>query len=318
MIDRPIAIRYQCGIVENIARMKPTRLDIRHLKYALAVADAGGFRSAAELINIAQPAISKSVKETELDLGFRIFERQPTGLSITDAGRVFLDDARQVLAQFERTIRASRQNEEGARGHIIVGYSALATSRQISDGLDAFSKTWPGVQIEMHVMSTDSMMRNLKSGTIDIGFLLSHPSVSDPEIAQKPLWSSRIGIVAPRGEGPFGIGEAEGKPFVMGVRENWRSYRDLLDAAFAETGLSPHVVDEAWDIQVILQRVAERRGLTFYPMSATESMPAALEIQPLDGFDAHLTIAMAWSAKADTGLLRSFREQFLPEAPSAG
>ncbi|MDF3362835.1 LysR family transcriptional regulator [Sulfitobacter sp. Ks41] len=291
---------------------KPTRLDLRHLRYALAVADAQGFRAAAEMLNIAQPAISKAVKDTEVDLGFRIFDRSGPRVIPTPEGVVFLDDARQTVAQFERTIRASRQNAAGARGHIIVGYSALATSRQISEALDAFHRSVPGVQVEMHVMSTDNMLKNLKSGAIDLGFLLSHPTVGAPGIDQMPVWSSRIGVVAPAGEVPSHITDLSEMPFVMGLRENWRSWRALLDTACDRAGLTPVVVDEAWDVQVILQRVAERRGVTLFPLSMAESLPAALELVPIAGLDAEATISMAWSIKADTGLLRQFRNHFPP------
>ncbi|MEO9629887.1 MAG: LysR family transcriptional regulator [Sulfitobacter sp.] len=291
---------------------KPTRLDLRHLRYALAVADAQGFRAAAEMLNIAQPAISKAVKDTEVDLGFRIFDRSGPRVIPTPEGVVFLDDARQAVAQFERTIRASRQNAAGARGHIIVGYSALATSRQISEALDAFHRSVPGVQVEMHVMSTDNMLKNLKSGAIDLGFLLSHPTVGAPGIDQMPVWNSRIGVVAPAGEAPSHVTELSEMPFVMGLRENWRSWRALLDSACDRAGLTPVVVDEAWDVQVILQRVAERRGVTLFPMSMAESLPAALELVPIVGLDAEATISMAWSNKADTGLLRQFRNHFPP------
>lgn len=291
---------------------KPTRLDLRHLRYALAVADAQGFRAAAEMLNIAQPAISKAVKDTEVDLGFGIFDRSGPGVIPTPEGVVFLDDARQTVAQFERTIRASRQNAAGARGHIIVGYSALATSRQISDALDAFHRSVPGVQVEMHVMSTDNMLKNLNSGAIDLGFLLSHPTVGAPGIDQMPVWSSRIGLVAPAGEAPAQVDDLAEMPFVMGLRENWRSWRALLDSACDRAGLIPMVADEAWDVQVILQRVAERRGVTLFPMSMAESLPAALELVPIAGLDAEATISMAWSIKADTGLLRQFRNHFPP------
>ncbi|PRZ43771.1 LysR family transcriptional regulator [Tritonibacter scottomollicae] len=289
---------------------KPTRLDLRHLRYALAVADAQGFRAAAELLNIAQPAISKAVKDTEVDLGFRIFDRSGPRVLPTPEGVVFLDDARQTVAQFERTIRASRQNAAGARGHIIVGYSALAASRQISETLDAFHHSIPGVQVEMHVMSTDNMLKNLKSGVIDLGFLLSHPTVGAPGIDQMPVWSSSIGIVTPAGEAPARVKDLDGVPFVMGLRENWRSWRALLDSACDHANLSTVVVDEAWDVQVILQRVAERRGVTFFPMSMADSLPAALELALIDGLDAEATISMAWSTKADTSLLRQFRNHF--------
>ncbi|OWY04467.1 MULTISPECIES: LysR substrate-binding domain-containing protein [unclassified Thioclava] len=291
--------------------MGPTRIGIRHLRYTIAVADAGGFRAAAEALNIAQPAISKTIQDTETDLGFAIFRRSATVFEITEAGRIFLEDARLTLATFERTIRASRQNALGARGHIIVGYSALASSSQISAGLDRFHQSYPGCQVEMHVMSTDTMMRNLKSGEIDIGFLLAHDSVQDPAVAQEPIWSTRIGVVVPRDVEALSLEALRERSFVMGLRENWRSFRALLDTAFAQGGLDPVVVDEAWDVQVIFQRVAEGRGLTFYPISAADSLPAALKILPVPGWSPELTIAMAWSKVVDTKLLQDFRTIFL-------
>ncbi len=291
--------------------MGPTRIGIRHLRYTIAVADAGGFRAAAEVLNIAQPAVSKTVQDTEHDLGFEIFQRGGSVFEITEAGRVFLDDARLTLATFERTIRASRQNDLGARGHIIVGYSALATSSQISAGLDKFHKRCPGCQVEMHVMSTDTMMRNLKTGEIDIGFLLSHGSVHDPEVTQIPVWSTQIGAVVPRSVAEVSLKSLRMANFVLGVRENWRSFRALLDEAFVAPGLRPTIVDEAWDVQVIFQRVAEGRGLSFFPISAADSLPAALKILPVAEWAPKLTIAMAWSNLVDTRLLRAFRESYI-------
>ncbi|QFT61319.1 LysR family transcriptional regulator [Roseivivax sp. THAF30] len=292
--------------------MKPSRLDVRHLRYAIAVADAGGFRRASEALNVAQPAISKSVKDAETDLGFAIFERFGTGVGVTDAGRTFLEDARLAVAQFERAIRASRRNAEGARGHIIVGYSALATAPQISEGLDAFHAAAPGVQVEMHVMSTDNILKSLRSGTIDVGFLLSHPTAQNPAIQQVPVWRSRIGVVAPHGALPTSLEALAEAELILGVRENWRSWRLLLDEAFVRAGIMPHVIEEVWDIQVILQRVAEGRGFTLLPMSSADSFPASLGARQVEDFCEEVTIAMAWGAKADTGLLHAFRRHFLP------
>ncbi|KHA54154.1 MULTISPECIES: LysR family transcriptional regulator [Rhodobacterales] len=293
---------------------KPSSLGIRHLRYALAVADAGGFRAAAEMLNIAQPAISKTVRDTEEDLGFEIFVRGTKTVEISENGKRFLDDARQIVAQFERTIRGSRRNGVGDRGHIIVGYSALATSTQLSDGLETFQALYPGVQVEMHVMSTDTMMRNIKTGAIDLGFLMAHDTVRDPVISQRVAWTSPIGLVAPHDTADKTLDALRTAPFIMGVRENWRAYRALLDDAFEKTGFTPVIEDEAWDIHVILQRVADGRGYTFHPITAESSMPRALRIMPLEELDAELSIAIAWSAAADTSLLRMFRAQYASPA----
>ncbi|QCO56469.1 hypothetical protein EOK75_02185 [Pseudorhodobacter turbinis] len=262
-------------------------------------------------MNIAQPAVSKTVQDTEKDLGFAIFNRTANVFEITEAGHVFLEDARLTLSSFERTIRASRQNGLGTRGHIIVGYSALATSSQISAGLDSFHKMHPGCQVEMHVMSTDAMMRSLKAGAIDIGFLLSHETVKDLEIDQDPIWTTQIGVVVPRNVEHITLDTLRNSDFVMGVRENWRSFRALLDAAFVTGNLNPRITGEAWDVQVIFQRVADGRGLTFYPISAADSLPASLRVLSVPDWTPQLTIAMAWSKVVDTKLLQTFRESFL-------
>lgn len=287
-----------------------TLLGVRHLRYALAVADAGGFRAAASVLSISQPAITKTVGDIESELGTSLFDRGQRGVVPTDAGRRFLEDARRTLAMFDRTVRSARRNEKGGHGHLVVGYSALATSTGISDGLRAFEALHPEVQVEMHVRSTDSMMRDLGSGGLDIGFLLEHPSVDAPGIAQRPLWSSRIGLVVPVSSPDVGLGDLEGAPLVMGVRENWRSWRALLDDAFVQASFAPCVTEEVWDIQVIFQRIADGRGFTFHPMSAAHSLPASLRILPLPELGAGMTIAMAWSDDADTGLSCAFRAAF--------
>lgn len=288
----------------------PSRLGIRHLRYALAVADAGGFRAAAEILNIAQPAISKTVRDIEDDLGFPIFVRGTKSIAISENGRRFLEDARQAVAQFERTIRGSRRNAIGERGHIIVGYSALATSSQLSNGLETFQALYPGVQVEMHIMSTDSMMQSIRYGSIDLGFVMAHESVQDPTISQRDLWSSPIGLVLPSDAPDISFDDLRSASFIMGVRENWRSYRALLDRAFKAAEFTPTVADEAWDIQVIFQRVADGRGFSFYPITAEATMPRALRILALPELGTELTIAVAWSTAADTALLRMFRAQY--------
>lgn len=289
---------------------KPSRLGIKHLRYALAVADAGGFRAASDLLNIAQPAISKSVQDTEQDLGITIFQRPPKPFAVTEPGTQFLADARQAVALFERTIRATRRNSLGRHGHVIIGYSALAPSSEISEGLQLFSKVCPDVQVEMHVMSTDAITSALKSGTIDLGFVLSHTSVAKTNLDEATLWSCKIGFVAPIETDIPDFKTACSFPFILGVRENWRSFRNLIDEACELTGFQPHVVEEPWDVQVIFQRVSQKRGLTLYPSSIRESLPASLKLLTFDEFCPQLDVAMVWDKAANTQLLHKLVASF--------
>ncbi|MGP9820397.1 LysR family transcriptional regulator [Salinarimonas sp. NSM] len=292
--------------------MRASRIGIRHLRTCVAVADAGSFRRASEALAVVQPAITKTVKDTEEDLGFAIFERTTRSVVVTEAGASFLADARTAVALFERTVRAARRNESGTRGHVIVGYSALATSSALTRALERFQRACPDVQVEMHVLSTDTMTRRLADGTIDVGFLLDHASVARGDLTIEPLWHDPLALVAPRAALPESVrvDELADQAFVMGLRENWRSYRLLLDEALAPHGLRPRVVDEVWDVQVMFQRVADGKGVTIYPASIAESLPAQLSTIPIRDLEARATIGMAYHEAADTGLLRRFRSYF--------
>ena len=288
------------------------RIDLRHLRYAVAVADSGGFRAAAKRINVAQPAISKSVSDLEADLGARMFDRRAGGAVPTDAGEVFLAQARDVLTLFDRTVGSALSRGAALRGQIVIGYSALATSRSMTDGLDLFQRTHPEARVEMYLMSTDAMRSALIEGRIDVAMLVDHPSTRPAGTTRFPLWTSRIGVVAPVGRDPPTLTDLRSARFVMGVRDNWRSWRLVLDAACAAVGVTPTVAEEAWDVQVIFQRVTEGRGLCFYPMTIGGSLPAALRCHAVDGFDGTLGIAMDWAD--ETSLVRALRAAFAEAA----
>jgi DNA-binding transcriptional LysR family regulator len=289
-----------------------TRIDIRHLRCCLAVADLASFRRASEVLGIAQPAVSRTIRDTEEEIGFAIFERTTRRVTVTPRGEAFLADARVTLAQFERTIRGSMKGSGGFAGHVIVGYSALANSLEITQRLERFQRANPKVQVEMHVQSTDTMVAGLRRGTIDVAFLLDHNSVEREGLQFDELWHSPLALVAPDTMGSERIHARElaDMDLVLGVRENWRSYRILLDAGFRKLGIRPKVADEVWDVQVLFQRVIDGRGMTIFPASIGEHLPHRLAMVGLDGFPARATIAMAYGASADTGLLRAFRRSF--------
>ena len=231
---------------------------------------------------------------------------------------MFLSDARQTLVHFERTLRTARRNQAGDHGHLIVGYSHLATSIRLTNGLRAFQQFHPGVQVEMDVVATDLLMRRLTDGITDIAFLLQHETVSNPLICQQTVWSTQIGLVVPHSfeRQEVYLRELDKIPLVLGVWENWRPYRSFLDSVFSREGVRMNVVDQAWDVQVIFQRVMDGVGYTIYPLTVENVLPAKLRLIPIVDLNASIAITMAWNSRSETALLREFRQRFVAEKDS--
>ena len=290
------------------------RLTLRHFVYCLAVADASSFRGAADALRIAQPAISRAVKEVESELGFLIFERTTRSVRVREEAQAFLSDARQAVSMFDRTVRAAQRMPEDRKvSHLVVVYSVLAGNDAMMQALVHYQEENPHVRVEMHLLSTDDTVRAVENGSADAGFIVS--GGDGGRLASRPLWQDKLILLAPASwsqmrEVTSGIPvHADAlcqTPFVLGVRENWRSYRLLLDQVFQRLALDPTVVEEVWDVHVLFRLIADGKGVTIYPESFQPGLGEQIKAVPIQGLDAALEISLVWDKAVETQLIRNF------------
>ena len=145
-------------------------MDLRYLRYFVIVAEEMNFTRAAERLHTAQPSLSVQIRRLEKEVGVDLFAREGRGVSLTDAGRVFLDRARKTLTDVERSVTLARQAANGEVGHLSIGYDAAAEFRVFPHVVPAFRQKWPGIHLSFHSMKNSQQLEGLRRDQLDVGF----------------------------------------------------------------------------------------------------------------------------------------------------
>jgi DNA-binding transcriptional LysR family regulator len=143
-------------------------MELRHLRYFVAVAEALNFTKASARLGVAQPALSRQMTDLEEEIGVDLMKRSPRGVTLTAEGKLFLDEARELLKRADESVKKVRALARGEYGELHIGYSPTPTIEILPPALAAFQKAVPGVQVLLHDMSSDEIMDGLRSGTLQL------------------------------------------------------------------------------------------------------------------------------------------------------
>jgi len=264
--------------------MNSINIDLRAMRAFQAVAEALHFRRAAERLNVAQPALSRTIRMLEENIGTALLTRTTRNVELTEAGRVFLDDVRSVLAGAERAVERARRAAEGRIGRLTVAYMDFAINGPLPAIMRRFRKSSPEIEVNLIHLWTARQREALIGGEIDLGFLIGKFSAPDIE----SLLVRREGLVAVLPEHhaltkrkKISLKDLRDEPFVMGSREFWGPYRDQIDVLCQGAGFTPNVVQEAYNSDGIFGLVAAGLGVTLYTESARHLRPRGAVVRPL-------------------------------------
>src|SRR5215211_4628021 len=147
-------------------------MELRHLRYFIAVAEAENVSRAALKLHVSQPALSRQVRDLEDELGFLLLERTAKSVRLTDAGRVFLVEAREVLKRSDEAVDRARAMATSGRGELQVGYAPTPSVRILPRTLRAFQGQMPKVRVRLHDLSSEEMVAGLAAGKLEIAILV--------------------------------------------------------------------------------------------------------------------------------------------------
>jgi LysR family transcriptional regulator, hca operon transcriptional activator len=150
-------------------------VELRHLRYFVAVAEELNFRRAAARLHIAPPPLSVQIRHLEREIGADLLSRQGRNVSLTEAGRVFLEQARQTLAHAKRAVALARQTANGETGHLSIGYNTVAEFGVFPKIIPAFKSRWPNVHLTFHGRRTPEQFAALSRDELDLGFVCPPP-----------------------------------------------------------------------------------------------------------------------------------------------
>lgn len=273
-------------------------MELRHLRYFAAVAELENVSRAALRLHVSQPALSRQVRDLEEELGFPLLRRSAKAVQLTDAGRVFLTEARAVLARAEAAVAAAREVATGRRGELHVGYAPVPTVRLLPPTLRAFQAEVPGVRVKLHDLSPEEMLAGLRRGSLQIAFLVRPTRAMLRGLRFEALVQDELRLAVPRGHRfarlrAVPVAALADEPLVAYSRKDYPEYHDTLDTLFAASAVRPRIVEEHDSGVSLVTAVEAGNGLALVSQTLACTTGARLKLLPLTPAPAALVVGAA-------------------------
>lgn len=241
--------------------------ELRHLAVFIAVAEELSFRRAAERLGTAQPAVSRLVAELEARLGVTLLQRTTRSVTLTEPGRYFLAEARDIMARVERSTATSRGLASGAFGKVVVAYMLIAAHTLVPRVVKAYRGSYPEVDLRLVYMGTEVQRDALLRGAIDVGFTVG--PFHSPEIDGRLVGRDRLVAIMPAGHrlaGRAAVTPADlaEEDLIMGPRPDWGAFRRVLTELFDAAGIVPRIAIEATSLTALFGLVAGGLGVMIF------------------------------------------------------
>ncbi len=245
-------------------------IEIRHLKYFVAVAKELSIGRAAVVLNISQPPLTRQIQQLEDDLGAKLFVRSVKGVELTDAGKTLYAEARNILSLVDIASERTRRASQGLFGRLDVGIFGSGMYDIIPRVLRKFRGAFPEIKIVLHPMTKDQQVEALRQRRINIGFNRLVPKY--PDIASRVVMWERLSIVVPAtsplaSRAEISIAELVDQPFVLFPKVARPNFNDFVASLCQRHGFLPHIAQEVGDAVTGVALVASGFGICLVPES---------------------------------------------------
>ena len=288
-------------------------LDLRQLRYFIAVAEGEHVGRAAEQLHISQSPLSRQIMLLEAVLGLTLFERAKQRVRLTDEGREFLSHARELVAQAERLEMHGRRLGQGTAGALSIGYVEGAVHAGVVSGtLRRFRPDRPDLQLHLLSQRSFAQMEGIRSRALDIGFTYSPPP-SDDELAGELVLREPLLLALPADDPLVALpaiapADVDGRIWITVVRQPVDTVRPSFLAACARAGFTPNIAYETADPLTSLGLVSAGLGLATVQASLQAISPKDVVFRDLPWFDRSVAIHLVWRKSDQRPVTAAFRE----------
>jgi DNA-binding transcriptional LysR family regulator len=255
-------------------------MELRHIRYFLAVAEEMNFTRAAKKVGIGQPPLSQQIRSLEEELGAPLFRRMPRGVELTDSGKVFLPEAQAILAQAERARKIAQRGARGEIGSLRLGFtSSAAFTRIVQEAIRLFRKNYPNVELTLEEEDTTTLLERLSEQTLDAAFI--RPGRNDPGGVQvRRLVEETMMIALPSdhrlAKASASTLSALAKEWLLLFpRRAGPGFFDEIVSACRRAGFEPRMGYEAPQITSVGNMIAAGLGVSIVPISIANQVCVA-------------------------------------------
>jgi DNA-binding transcriptional LysR family regulator len=289
-------------------------MELRQLRYFIAVAEELHFGRAAAKLKMTQPPLSQQIQLLESNLGVALFHRTKRRVELTATGQSFLTEARAIVARAEAAVGIVQRIHRGEAGRLSVGWKPWADLTALPPMIRAFCERYPDVQLEIHSLTVDEQVSALLSGTLDVGFIVrphdGSPSFDNSELATRFLVRQSLAVAVPKSHKfaserrirPAGLSN---EPYILFRRDSSPVFYDYLISLYQRHGLSLNVRHEADHPSTVLGLVAAGLGITILPYTAYSRTSDVVFCRLPERYGS-LEILLSWRRKNESASLKHF------------
>jgi len=298
-------------------------MELRHLRYFVAVGEEQHYGRAAQRLRVAQPALSRQIQDLEEELGFQLFDRLPRGVRINAAGESFLKEARNILQQIEDAATRARRVASGQAGSLRVGFvESVSWHGLVPASFSRFRERQPNAELQLRPTSSAEQFEAIASGELDAGFAFA---IATPgcKLARLEIGALNLVLAAPQ-DHPLTslknvrLRDLRDAKFVWFPRRESPAFYDRLMHECFRGGLeSPQIVQEAVNEATILSLVSCRLGVAFVSDAARWRCPQSVTLMPVKDLHVPLPLVLVWREDNTSPLLAKFIADVRSHLPSS-
>jgi DNA-binding transcriptional LysR family regulator len=286
-------------------------VELRHIRYFLAVAEEQHFTRAAAKVGIGQPPLSQQIKDLEREVGAALFHRLAHGAELTEAGKAFLAGVKEMPLIAERATMAARRAARGETGSLRVGFTASATFNVVVPStIRAFRGAYPDIDLTLEEDNTAPLITRLREGTLDAAFL--RPGAAGAEELQlRRLPEEPMVVALPKGHPAAALKKVhlailKDEPFLLFPREIAPTVYDTVVDACRKAGFEPVISQFAPHYSTIVNLVAAGLGVSIVPASMMQVRVTGVAYRPIAGQSPTTRLTLAFRRGETSPVVRNF------------